>query len=231
MSTNLRKLIACHGFAILSVGLATKGTLLLEPVVARAPFGLFYAAVALSAWYSGIIPALITTLLSVVAINYFFMPSGHSSILFVENIVLLAVFASVAALISYLTVSRQRAELALRLQESKMVSLMGRISDVFLSVDHNWRVIYMNRFFNGYVGYTINDLTDRVLWQIYPNLSGTRFETECRKAMESRKSSCFIEELAIPGKCFEVHLYPDEDGLSILCLDIPRKPSQIDITD
>ena len=49
-------------------------SLLVRPILEPTPFLLFFAAIALSAWYGGLLPGCLTTALALVATNYFLIP-------------------------------------------------------------------------------------------------------------------------------------------------------------
>jgi K+-sensing histidine kinase KdpD len=65
--------IVPYTVAVLSVASALLLTLLLHPMLNQTIFLLFFAAVAISAWYGGIKSGLVATALCSLAINYFFL--------------------------------------------------------------------------------------------------------------------------------------------------------------
>jgi PAS domain S-box-containing protein len=95
--------------AVAIVGL-TVGLISLSGTLIRAPITMLVAAVTLSAWYGGLGPGLLATLLTVVAIDQYFVPQSESGALGVDDFVRVCVFALVAALISSLTDRRRKAE-------------------------------------------------------------------------------------------------------------------------
>jgi signal transduction histidine kinase len=83
---------------------------LLDPTV----FPLFFAAVMVSAWYGGLGPGLLATVVAVLAIEAFFFSPMDTFVFDLQSLLQLTVFALVALLISSLTAARKRAEEALR---------------------------------------------------------------------------------------------------------------------
>lgn len=64
-----------YGIAVLAVALALLLKLLLEPVIVQeTPFLLVFAAVIISAWYGGLGPGLLATVVAGLATDYFFLP-------------------------------------------------------------------------------------------------------------------------------------------------------------
>ena len=112
-----------YGVAVLSVVLATSLTMLLGVSMERMPFAFFYAAVAVSAWYGGIGPGLLTTALSIIATGYFFLPPAYSLSFGLDNFVRLCVFTLVAVLIGSLSAARTRAKRTLRASERQQATI------------------------------------------------------------------------------------------------------------
>jgi C4-dicarboxylate-specific signal transduction histidine kinase len=77
-------------------------------------FSLFFVAVMLSSWYGGLGAGLVTTVLSALSIEYFFMSPHHSIEVDWRAFLRLGVFTAIAVLTSYLTTARKHAEQALR---------------------------------------------------------------------------------------------------------------------
>ena len=89
---------------------------LAELIPARADpshFSLFFIAVMLSSWYGGLGAGLLATVLSALSLEYFFI-SKYFITLDWRAFLRLGVFTAIAALTSYLTNARKRAEQALR---------------------------------------------------------------------------------------------------------------------
>ncbi|MFN6484696.1 MULTISPECIES: PAS domain S-box protein [unclassified Nostoc] len=120
-----------YGVALLSVALALWTTLLLDPYLTPTPAALFFAAVMVSAWYGGLGPGLIATVLSTLAINYFFFKPLYSLNISHSLVIPLVVFMLTAGLISWLNESRrtaqQQAEANLKLLHESEVKF-GRLT-------------------------------------------------------------------------------------------------------
>lgn len=100
---NKMRWINSHAIAVLSVFAATVLTQLLHPLLAPVSFTLFYAAVAITAWFGGARPGLVAMLLSILSISYFFLPPINSFVIADSRNQLQLIFSIfVAFLISYL---------------------------------------------------------------------------------------------------------------------------------
>jgi K+-sensing histidine kinase KdpD len=104
--TNIQR----YGVAILTSLCALLITYLLWPAVDPVGMPLLLAAVMVSAWYGGLGPGLLATALSAFASVYLFLPPHFSLIIGLGEILRLAVFMTVALLISSLNDARKRAD-------------------------------------------------------------------------------------------------------------------------
>jgi signal transduction histidine kinase len=110
-----------YGVAIVLSVVALGLTSALEPYIESTRFIVFFAALAVSAWYGGLGPGLLTSLFAVAAVNFYLLPPDHG---FRSNdpvgLVPLAAFAFVATLISSLSQSLRMARA--RAEESARVN-------------------------------------------------------------------------------------------------------------
>ncbi|PSR13981.1 histidine kinase [filamentous cyanobacterium CCP3] len=163
-----------YGVAVLSVGLALGINLLFRPYLEPTPTPLFFAAVMVSAWYGGLGPGLMATVLSTIAINYFYVAPLYT--LHINNVgylTRLSVFVMAALLISSLNqaqrLAQRRAEANLqawRESESRFSRLAesGIIGTIL--ADLNGAVLEANDAFLNMVGYTRDDLrSGQIRWQ------------------------------------------------------------------
>ncbi|NJR62258.1 MAG: PAS domain S-box protein [Cyanobacteria bacterium CRU_2_1] len=103
MSSTTYRRLAAYGVAIASTGIALVLSLWLQPLLQGAIGSFFYIAVIISTWYGGIRPGVVAIVLSILAINYFFIPPIHQlSISNSAEIVRLGVFLLVAFVINLL---------------------------------------------------------------------------------------------------------------------------------
>jgi signal transduction histidine kinase len=107
-----------HGVGVLSVGLALPLTELLTPLES-VPSLPFLAAVAVSSWYGGLRQGLLATALSVLALDFFFVPPVYSLGVGLADGLRLGVFVLVACLLSSLHAARRRIEESLRRRERR----------------------------------------------------------------------------------------------------------------
>ncbi|MGF2035766.1 MAG: PAS domain S-box protein [Nostoc sp. CmiVER01] len=211
--TGDREQLLQYTVALLSVALALGATLLLKAYLTPTPAALFFAAVMVSAWYGGLGPGLLTTVLSTLAVNYlFFQPVYSLNIININFLVPLVVFMLTAGLISLLNESRrtaqQKAEASLKsLRESE--ARFGRLTESniigVIVADLNGLIIEANDAFLQMLNYTQEDLrSGRIRW-------GEITPPEYIEVSEQA-----IEELRITGSCqpFEQE-YIRKDGSQV----------------
>lgn len=160
--------------AFASVGIAFVLTLALQPLLTPTIFMLFFAAVAFSSWYGGILSGLLTTTLSSLAVNYFFLnPVFSSYVDHPDSIIRLILFMTVAIFISWMNSevrnAKKRLEITVKqLAESESKFRRLKTSNIIgvILADMNGKILEANDAFLKMVGYTQEDLlTGKLLWR------------------------------------------------------------------
>jgi C4-dicarboxylate-specific signal transduction histidine kinase len=109
----LTGLLSSYVVAAISVGIAVVITLKLGSVVKHTST-LFFCSIMLSSWYGGLWPGVFAALLSVVALDYYFIPPLYALGLTVEEAPDMIVFVSTALFIGWLSGEQKRAKESLR---------------------------------------------------------------------------------------------------------------------
>ncbi|BAY07140.1 multi-sensor hybrid histidine kinase [Calothrix sp. NIES-2098] len=163
-----------YAVAVLAVGSALLLTILLQPLLSQTIFLLFFAAVAVSAWYGGMKPGLLATVLATIAVAYFFIPSTSSPLIYpVDSILRLCLFVLVTTLISWLNSQLRNAKYCLEKSMQKLQASESRFRRLAESniigvvvADMNGAIIEANDAFLTMVGYTREELVSgRVRWR------------------------------------------------------------------
>ncbi|MBD2183497.1 PAS domain S-box protein [Planktothrix sp. FACHB-1355] len=103
MKKRAYRLLLPYIVAIASTGIALLLTLWLEPLMSRTIGAFFYIAVIVSTWYGGIRPGFVTVVLSILALNYYFIPPlrqfwGTTP----DDVLRLGIFTVVALMIAFI---------------------------------------------------------------------------------------------------------------------------------
>jgi K+-sensing histidine kinase KdpD len=100
-----------YGLAVVAVAVALGAALLVNPYNFRGmEFPLFLFAIAVSAWYAGPAPAILTLVLSSLAFNYFFTEPRYSFSVVGADVPYLVVFILFASLLAWFSTVRSRVE-------------------------------------------------------------------------------------------------------------------------
>ena len=97
----------------ISVGVAVVITLDFGPAL-RHSATLFFCSVMLSSWYGGLLPGLFAAFLSVVALDYYFIPPLYALGISAEEVPDMIAFVATALCISWLNGEQMRAKESLR---------------------------------------------------------------------------------------------------------------------
>ncbi|MEO7971434.1 MAG: PAS domain S-box protein, partial [bacterium] len=129
--------------------------------------------------------------------------------------------------------TRERHETFAALRESrqKVVTILESVTDLFYSLDSEWRFTEINRQTLERFGKTREELIGKVIWQVFPAAVDSALHAHCHKAMENLTPEHFeLKSSIVPDSWFEAHLYPSEAGLSVYLRDISeRKQAEVEI--
>ncbi|MEH2078664.1 MAG: PAS domain S-box protein [Nostoc sp.] len=170
----IRSLLAPYAVALLTVGSVLLLTLLLQPLLNQTIFLLFFAAVAVSAWYGGMEAGLLATALSTFAVSYFFLEPVFSLLVAsLDNIVRLGLFVLVTTIINLLNLELRTAKQHLQTSLQKLQVSEGRFKRLVESniigvivANMDGAIAEANDAFLEMVGYSQEDLlAGRVRWR------------------------------------------------------------------
>ncbi|RQG98082.1 PAS domain S-box protein [Natrarchaeobius chitinivorans] len=104
--------------------------------------------------------------------------------------------------------------------ETELQRIFGRITDGFYALDEECQFTHCNERAEEILGVDWEELLGSNVWDEFPELEGTAFETTYQKAMETQESVSFEEYYRPTDAWFEVHVYPSETGLSVYFRDV-----------
>ncbi|MBD2071894.1 PAS domain S-box protein [Leptolyngbya sp. FACHB-671] len=179
------------GVAALSVGLALVLTIWLGALIQPKILILFFAAVTVSAWFGGLTGGLTATILSCLAIAFFFIPPLYSFVVDSQaDRFQLITFGLVGLLISSLNAdlrnSKQRAKTALaqlQTSEDRYRQILDTSYEGIWLLDANLRTEYANQRLAEMLGYSLEEMQNRSLFDFMDQAG--RVEAEYR--IERRK--------------------------------------------
>ncbi|WP_445629722.1 PAS domain S-box protein [Nostoc sp. DSM 114167] len=121
---------------------------------------------------------------------------------------------------------RKQAEAALQQANQRNTRTLENMSDAFITLDRDWRIIYQNAEAERINGKPRTEVIGKSHWEEWPILLGTNLERQYRRAMAEQIPVHFEYHYYLPPKYdlwVEIHAYPSEDGLDIFFCDITKR--------
>jgi len=113
-------------------------------------------------------------------------------------------------------------EKATRLAD-RLSRTLESITDGFFTLDREWRFTFINTEMERFLDMGRDRLLGKVLWDEFPELIGTPFESAYRKA-EAEKITVRLEEYYDPlERWLSLRIYPSDDRLSVFFQDITKR--------
>jgi PAS domain S-box-containing protein len=122
--------------------------------------------------------------------------------------------------------TRERDETVEALRESnqKIVTILESITDLFYSLDREWRFTDINRQTSLRFGKSREELLGKVIWEMFPHAIDSALYAHVHQAAEQLTPQHFdLQSSIVPGRWFEAHIYPSEEGVSVYLRDISER--------
>lgn len=120
--------------------------------------------------------------------------------------------------------ARRRAEIEQRTVQEQIAKTLESVTDGFMRYDRDWRIVYVNAEAERINRLTRSEMLGRILWEVFPALAGTKFETEFRRAVAERVTIEFENYYEPFGRWYALKGYPsDEGGLTTFIRDITEQ--------
>ena len=111
------------------------------------------------------------------------------------------------------------AEATLLASNRRIASILERISDAFFALDREWRYTYLNGRAEQILGRNREDLEGKNIWEEFPELAGSVFEQEYRRAAAEDRPIEFSAFDPVRKLWADVRVYPSGHGLSVYFQD------------
>lgn len=121
---------------------------------------------------------------------------------------------------------RKQAKAALQQANDRNTRTLENMSDAFITLDQDWRIIYQNAEAGRINGKPRTEVIGKSYWEEWPLSLGTNVEHQYRRAMAEQIPVHFEHHYYFPSKYdlwLEIHAYPCEDGLDIFFRDISER--------
>jgi PAS domain S-box-containing protein len=120
--------------------------------------------------------------------------------------------------------AQRQAEIGLQTARQQIIDIWESMTDAYVTVDREWRMIYANPAATQIVCHLTNlaptEFLGRSYWDLFPSLVGGDVEREFRRALTDRVVVHLDVWFEPTGSWFESHLYPAAEGVGIYFRDI-----------
>ncbi|MFE3268723.1 SpoIIE family protein phosphatase [Streptomyces sp. NPDC059215] len=100
---------------------------------------------------------------------------------------------------------------------------LRHMSDGFLAVDDEWRITFANLEAERTLGFSEEELFDRVLWDLPSARQIPELESQCRRAAAEEKPASFDVRMRDSGRRYHVRLVPGPDGRTLYLTDVTER--------
>ncbi|WP_111640532.1 PAS domain-containing protein [Marinimicrobium alkaliphilum] len=105
----------------------------------------------------------------------------------------------------------------------RLAGTLESITDSFFTLDKQWRFTYVNSEAERVLTRKRQELLQRELWQVFPDILGTDFETYYRRAVSEGHKVTFEAYYPPLHKWFSVNAYPSYEGLAVYFQDVTQR--------
>jgi PAS domain S-box-containing protein len=122
--------------------------------------------------------------------------------------------------------NRERRETlqALRASRARISRILESITDLYFSIDKEWRFVDVNRQAELRFGKNREELIGNVIWELFPTTPNSVLHESFLKAIEKNVPvHSEVVWTAFPNAWFEAHVYPAQSGLSVYLRDITER--------
>jgi two-component system cell cycle sensor histidine kinase/response regulator CckA len=115
---------------------------------------------------------------------------------------------------------KKRAEDEARAIAARLTTTLESLTDAFCTVDTNWRITYANERMARLTHSDREKILGKVLWEEFPELVGSPFESHYRRAVAENQSVEFEEFDAGSAAWLKGTAYPSPEGLAVYLRDV-----------
>ncbi len=128
-----------------------------------------------------------------------------------------------AVLVFHDVTEKRRAQDALAAAHQRTLDLLESVTDGFFSLDHDYRVIFINELGARLLGKSREELLNRSLWESFPEAVGSQFHKAYQRALLERVPTA-VEAFYPPlNAWFEARAYPSKEGLGVFYQDVSAR--------
>lgn len=120
----------------------------------------------------------------------------------------------------------EQSEIRLRDFSDKITNILNSITDGFIAVDRNMKVLLWNRIIENFTGIRSAEAVGRNIRELFPGLVESHILTRYHEAMTEGKTVTHEHCFERTGTWFETSAYPSSEGLFVYFRDISERKEQ-----
>lgn len=125
-----------------------------------------------------------------------------------------------APISSKISLSSETEEKEIAQVKKNLEQLLCNVNDGFFSLDKEWRFTYVNHRQGEIMSLKEEEILGQNIWELFPEAINTEAYIQLHRGMQEQEV-IHCEYLFEPwNRWFETHIYPDENGVVVLCSDI-----------
>ena len=108
--------------------------------------------------------------------------------------------------------------------EKRTSAILESITDGLAAMDRDWRFTYVNSAWESLSGKARQELLGHTIWELFPEVTGTIFDREYRRAVAENISVSVEDYYSATHRWLSVGAYPSGDGgLALYARDITER--------
>lgn len=113
---------------------------------------------------------------------------------------------------------------ALRASNARINKILESITDLFYTLDRDWRFTDINRQTELRFGMSRGELIGKVIWDVFPAAVDSLLYSNLKRAVEEQQPVHFeLPSKIVSGAWFEAHAYPSKNGVTVYLRDITER--------
>jgi two-component system, chemotaxis family, CheB/CheR fusion protein len=118
-----------------------------------------------------------------------------------------------------LEAARSEAEIG----KHRLAIIVDSIADGFFALNRQWRFTHINDAALRHFRKKREELIGSIIFEVFPDIQGTLFESEYRRAMATGEPVHFEASSIVSDRMMDVHAYPGPDNMTILFQDVTEE--------
>lgn len=117
-----------------------------------------------------------------------------------------------------------------KISGERAVAVLDSAPVAVIVLDAHFNCTYANSAAEQATGVNVSEMTDRSIWETFPALQESAFETQINRAFSEKKRIPFEFHYAPTARWFDVEAVPLTDGLVVYLLDVTERHRVVDAT-